>query len=371
MKGFISVVALAFATCVQSQSTSIASSCSSTIKSPATPSVAPGYVARLVANKLSTPRGITFDSQDNLLVVESGTGITALKISDDGGGCISSPSRKTVIDDTSLNHGITLSPDGSTLYASSPEAAYSWSYSAGSQKSTSSSKQTLVTNMTNSDHTTRTLLLSKSAPGLLVVTRGSTSNIDPLAESLATGHSQIKAFNLTNMTSSYDFNRDGMLLGWGLRNDVGIDEDPITGGIYSVENSVDEMTRNGVDIHQTNPAEELNFLGYLNGTTSSNQGRNFGYPECYTAWDVSTIPDFSGQVGEQFAIGKLNGSYNDAFCAESKKQAARIPFHPHMAPLDILFNDAGTAAWVTFHGSWDSEPPVGEYTSCNDRYYTN
>ncbi len=59
---------------------------------------------------------------------------------------------------------------------------------------------------------------------------------------------------------------------------------------------------------------------------------------CYTAWDVSTIPDFHGQVGQQFSIGS---SDNDTNCAESVVQAARLGFHPHMAPLDILFNDAG------------------------------
>jgi glucose/arabinose dehydrogenase len=116
------------------------------------------------------------------------------------------------------------------------------------------------------------------------------------------------------------------------------------------------MTRNGVDIHQTNPAEELNMLGYLNGKESPNQGRNFGYPGCYTAWDVSTIPDFNGQVGQQFSIGN---SRNDSKCTEAKVQAARLGFHPHMAPLDILFNDAGTEGWITFHGSWDSKPAVG------------
>ncbi len=356
MNALTSALVLALAAAVQGQS--VASSCSSTLQSKATPSVAPGYVARLVANKLESPRGIKFDDAGNLLVVESGVGVTALKIRDDGEGCFSSPSRKTVVSDQDLNHGIEMSEDGSTLYASSTEAAYSWDYSSDTQ-ATSGKPQTLVTNMTNSDHTTRTLLLSKAAPGMLIVTRGSTSNIDSLAENIATGHSQIKAFNMTNMTSAYDFQTDGLLLGWGLRNDVGIDEDPITGALYSVENSVDEMTRNGVDIHQSNPGEELNFLGYLNGTQSSNQGRNFGYPMCYSAWNTDTIPDFNGEVGEQFAIGRLGSNNSDAMCAASQVQDARLVFHPHMAPLDILFNEAGTAAWVTFHGSWDSQPAVG------------
>jgi glucose/arabinose dehydrogenase len=159
--------------------------------------------------------------------------------------------------------------------------------------------------MAGSDHTSRTLLLSKKAPGLIVINRGSNSNIDPEASSITTGHSQVKAFNLTNATGTpYDFNTNGLLLGWGLRNDVGIDEEPLYGGIYSVENSADQISRNDVDIHSNNPAEELNFLGYLNGTYSANQGRNFGYPECFTAWNTSAIPNFNGTVGQQFAIGK-------------------------------------------------------------------
>jgi glucose/arabinose dehydrogenase len=159
--------------------------------------------------------------------------------------------------------------------------------------------------MDGSDHTSRTLLLSKKAPGLMVINRGSNSNIDPEASSITTGHSQVKAFNLTNATDGpYDFNTDGLLLGWGLRNDVGMDEEPLHGGIYSVENSADQISRDGVDIHRDNPAEELNFLGYLNGTSSANQGRNFGYPECFTAWNTSAIPRFAGTVGQQFAIGE-------------------------------------------------------------------
>lgn len=207
--------------------------------------------------------------------------------------------------------------------------------------------------MSGTDHTTRTLLLSRKVPGTLIVTRGSTENIDPEAASVSSGHSEVKAFNLTNQTSTYNFDTDGLLLGWGLRNDVGVDEEPISGGIYTVENSVDQMNRSGQDIHLNNPGEELNFLGYLNGTSSPNEGKNFGYPECFAAWNVSEIPDQTGaglQVGEQFAIGTLNATNNDTLCAE--RVAPRLTFQAHMAPLDILFNNDGTAAWVTFHGSW-------------------
>ena len=115
--------------------------------------------------------------------------------------------------------------------------------------------------MTNSDHTTRTLLLSQKVPDLLLISRGSASNVDLEAEDISTGHSQLKAFNLMNVTKDgYDFSTEGLLLGWGLRNSVGVAEHPDTGGIYSVENSVDEIVREGEDVHTDNPGEEMVIL---------------------------------------------------------------------------------------------------------------
>lgn len=112
--------------------------------------------------------------------------------------------------------------------------------------------------MTTSDHTTRTLVLSQKVNGSLLISRGSTSNVDLLAATLSSGHSQIKAFDLNTVTDlGYDFNSEGKLLGWGLRNSVGVVEHPDTGGIYSVENSVDQIMREGKDVHQDNPGEEM------------------------------------------------------------------------------------------------------------------
>lgn len=206
--------------------------------------------------------------------------------------------------------------------------------------------------MYNKDHTTRTILLSQKADGLLLVSRGSKSNVDADAEVLSSGNSQIKAFNLSNITDEgYQFKADGLRLGWGLRNSVGVAEHPDTGGIYSVENSVDEMTRDGKDVHQDNPGEELNFHGYLNGTEYALQGSNYGYPNCFAAWMPDDLPENANlTVGSQFAIGDQNDTINDTFC--SKRTPPRLTFQAHMAPLDIEFNNSGSEAWVTFHGSW-------------------
>jgi glucose/arabinose dehydrogenase len=201
-------------------------------------------------------------------------------------------------------------------------------------------------------HTTRTLLLSQSVPDLLLVSRGSMGNIDLQTLDVTTGVSTIKAFNVSNITdSAYDHASSGLLLGWGLRNSVGVAEDPASGGIWSVENSVDNIPRGGETINENNPGEELNFHGYLNGTESEVQGGNYGYPSCFAAWNITDIPEFDGPVGTQFAIGEQNSTVNDTFC-QNDRIAPRITFAAHMAPLDIKFNTNGTAAWVTMHGSW-------------------
>ena len=108
---------------------------------------------------------------------------------------------------------MTLSIDGGTLFASDPTAAYSWAYNPIT--GTAVHQTTLVTGMNTNDHTTRTLLVSEKAENTLLISRGSTSNIDPLASNISTGYSQIKAFNLEQIpTNSYQFNTDGVRLGY-------------------------------------------------------------------------------------------------------------------------------------------------------------
>ena len=261
-----------------------------------------------------------------------------------------------------LNHGLALSTDGKTLYASSVSSVFSWSYNATSPSAGSTNK-TIITGMENGDHITRTLLMSQKQPGILVVSRGSNDNIDEGAGLLSSGRAQIKAFNVSNLTDtspSYDYSTSGRLLGWGLRNSVGIAEEPQTGGIFSVENSADQVTRNGVDIHEDDPGEEMNFHGYLNGSTDQ-QGGNHGYPNCFAVWNTN-IPDAGSlKVGDQFTMAP-NSTFNDTTCATTRIPP-RLTFQAHMAPLDIIFTPDGSQAFISFHGSWDRSTPVGHKVS--------
>lgn len=209
--------------------------------------------------------------------------------------------------------------------------------------------------MSNNDLVTRTLLMSRKQPGTLLVSRGSADADMAETTVLSNGLSQIRAFDLSGLeeeddgTRVYNFNADGRVLGWGLRNSVGVTEHPVTGGIYAVENSVDGVTRNGQDVHENNPGEELNFLGALDGT-EGNQPSNFGYPHCFAVWEVSEIPESDGlAVGKQFAIQE-NSTLTDETCA-SNFTAPRLTFPAHYAPIDIKFAEDGATAYISFRGS--------------------
>jgi len=92
---------------VQAQSTTAtpsASACASTIAPRyAEPSVASGWRAEVVANNLTTPRGILFDSEGALLVVEQGRGISRVGLNQESGSCVRSSGKpELIIDDESV-----------------------------------------------------------------------------------------------------------------------------------------------------------------------------------------------------------------------------------------------------------------------------
>lgn len=200
------------------QNAAIPSSCSGA-GSPVFSSVlASGWKATKVAGGLTNPRSIQFDSAGNMLVVQAGKGISYHAVGSDG--CITST--KMLVSLNSLNHGIALSPDGKTLYASSMTQAFSWPYDAAA--ASVGTRTTIITGMVNGgSHQTRTLAISASAPNLLVVSHGSNANIDTGASDPKTARAIIKVFDLSAIPSGgYNYPSSGWNAGYGLRNEVGI-----------------------------------------------------------------------------------------------------------------------------------------------------
>ena len=179
---------------------------------------AKGWKAVKVAGDLVQPRGLIFDTAGRLLIIQNGVGITAHTIGNDG--CLTSA--KTVIAQRNLNHGIVLSQDGKTLYASSATQVYAWEYDPITS-SVGNSSQIVISGMDNKGHVTRSLAFPPQHPNLLIVSHGSNDNFDYEAGNIKVGRSCIKAFDVTKTPmNGYDYPTGGRQLGYGLRNGVGL-----------------------------------------------------------------------------------------------------------------------------------------------------
>lgn len=314
-------------------------------------SVASGWRAVKIAGGLRTPRMVIVDPVGRLVVSEVGKGITQHTLSSNG--CITSS--KTIIAQTNLNHGVAITPDGKYLYASSSTTVWRWNYD--SNAGTATGPTVVVKSMSNAGHVTRTLVIPKNHPNLLVVSVGSDGNLDMPTQNMAAQRAVVKVFDMNSPPSGgFDFTSGGWQAGYGLRNEVGLVFDS-DNNLWGVENSADDLTRvaNGqtTDIHVDNPAEELNFLGDVSVPNT----KWYGYPICFTVWEPSVIPDKTFQVGEQFMI-QPNSSFNDATCAQ-RSTPPRLSFQAHSAPLDASFDNSNSNLFVSFHGSWNRPVPTG------------
>ncbi|KAF3925130.1 hypothetical protein ABW20_dc0100797 [Dactylellina cionopaga] len=331
--------------------TALAQTCTKLTNDLPAPVMAPGYISDISFEGLKFPRGIQWDTTGHLLVVDRGVGIYRFSVD----SCLQLQEQRLIINDTELNHGISMSPDGKMLFASTKDVAYAWSYDPDTGDV--SNKKPLVIGMANTEeggHITRTLLSPVSKPDWLVISVGSQENADLSTLKVTSGKSQIRAFNVSEaIDNPVVFHEGGFLLGWGLRNSVGMGEDNMA-QLWSVENSIDSITRNGQQIHENNPAEELNFHGSM---LEDFERGNYGYPNCFAVWAANEIPDQDGlETGDQFSMYE-NRTLNDTTCKDLY-QPPRISFHAHQAPLDIKFDGDGQA-WISFHGSWNRAEPIG------------
>ena len=140
----------------------------------------------------------------------------------------------------------------------------------------------------------------------------------------------------------------------GLRNGEGISFDS-AGRILATQHGRDQLGQNWPQLYTlkqnaNQPAEELVEL---------QQGRDFGWPECYyddVQKKLVLAPEYGGDGGKAVGV-----------CAQKKAPVAAFP--AHWAPNDMLIYEGGQfpsaykdGAFIAFHGSWNRAPePQGGY----------
>jgi glucose/arabinose dehydrogenase len=304
-----------------------------------------GFAAWEWSGDLGEPRGVTVDGKGTVLVVEQDEQRVLALWDEDGDGISSSGERAVIATAPGLNHGIAL--NGGYLYASSATTVYRWAYN--DTHVDLGEPEQVISAIPAGGHSTRTLLFDDT---YLYVSVGSASNVDP-----DSARARIHRFPIADLGTSRAFS-SGELFADGLRNEVGLALDDF-GQIWGVENGMDDLSDVdfGGDIHNTNPGEELNLF--------SEVGDFYGYPYC---WSEFLIPGDAGAgVGAQWWLEGSGDGVDDAWCKDPNNVVPpELVFPAHVAPLGIHFyygdnfpGDYVGDALVTFHGSWNAEPPAG------------
>ncbi|KLU85301.1 hypothetical protein MAPG_04329 [Magnaporthiopsis poae ATCC 64411] len=317
------------------------------------PKVGQGYRVNAIATGLRSPRHIVVDTAGNLLVAESGVGSVKRLVLTENNGNVCVKSSSSITPAQSTNHGIALSADGKTLFTSNLNNVYAFPYNA--ETGAVGTSKTIITGMSNGGtHPTRAIFASKASPDTILVARGANNNIDTTTQQQSTGRGIIKSFSISATSSSpAQYASQGQVLGWGLRNIVGMGEHPGDGGVWSVENSLDDTRLNGRDVHNENPAEKLNFHGMLNNTNNPRKGLNFGYPSCFPAWDTQLLGISGIKVGDLFMPDSVPRASD---CASRATGASQLRPGNAVCP-NIKRRES--LALVAFHGSWNRRPADG------------
>lgn len=183
-----------------------------------------------IGGGMQQPRALVFDTLGQLLILQAQYGISGHTF--DENGCINSTT--TISQNIRFNHGLSLSPDGTKLYASSQSNVWEWDYDPATM--TISNERTIVSGISTGIHSTRTVHVVPQQPNLIIVSVGSNSNFDMNA---GNARATVRVFDAeTAPANGWDYNTQGHQFGWGLRNSVALAFDP-NGDVWAAENSAD------------------------------------------------------------------------------------------------------------------------------------
>jgi glucose/arabinose dehydrogenase len=333
--------------------------------------VAPGLCARAVALGQGALRQITFASNGDLIGVR-GSGEVLRYRDEDADGRFLGAEITEVANTGGNGNNAHLDEAAGYVYAGSPDGVVRFEYSPDGPLGAA---EPIVTGQPSSG--THSLHTAHVFDGWLYVHSGSEDNaVAPALPDYDAERSVLKRFELAQFAGTpFDWS-EGEVFVTGLRNMVGYARNA-DGDLYGVVNGIDNLRYRGSDIHLNNPGEDLVRL---------RAGEAHGYPYCFTAQHVPEMPALgvagSAIEGEtstavnMIAAGTrlatevegMPNPHDDAWCLANSAPPSTF-LEAHSAPLDITFFEGDSSgalpsdwqggAFVTQHGSWNTEPSVG------------
>ena len=338
---------------------------------------------------------------ERIFVLERGTESIVHLFDSDGDGI--PDTKELVAYSKGLNHGLALF-DG-YIYASNSTTVFRWPlYDTSNSENNDNyyafplTNPEVVVNNMNEDgnggapqgHKTRTIAFDE-ASGAMYVSVGSNKNVD-----LNSYRSRIRwvpninnsdndnDLDIAEMTTTTNFPIDFQTMDVfadGLRNEVGLAVDQ-HGILWGVENSADNLERDnlGGDIHEDNPAEELNRFD-----PKLDVGKHYGYPYCWTEYNLPQPPGRGRGAVWAWPTFLDSDTLTDGEC-RSDFVPPVLAMQGHSAPLGITFfrwvppeerstNSCGGGigvdssssfpksmdgfAFIAYHGSWNRDVPTG------------
>jgi glucose/arabinose dehydrogenase len=326
--------------------------------------VAPGLCVRAVATQQGRLRQITFAPNGDLFGVTVEGEIRRYRDVDrDGSFDDDAPETVAWADTGGNGNNVHVDAAGGYLYAGTPEGVKRWSFDNSTipgisdADASSTGEDVLIDQPASGNHTFHTVHVFG---GWMYVQMGSAGNVsDPATPDYDTNRSVIKRFWLADFVASTPFAwTEGEVFAVGLRNTVGFTRHA-NGTLYGVVNGIDDLMYSGQDIHQTNPGDMIVRL---------QNGGQYGYPFCFSALHVESGGSMIA-AGTQLRseVSGFTNPHTNLWCSQNS-QVPETLVPAHSAPLDIVFLNQGTAslpeewtggAFVTLHGSWNTESPTG------------
>jgi hypothetical protein len=163
-----------------------------------------------------------------------------------------------------------------------------YDYDAATAKATN--PRTLVTGMqVSGGHPTRAILVSKYDQDKILVALGSAGNIDTATTAESSGRSMIKMFSISETSKqSVSYTTGGKIVGWGLRNIVGMGEDPAYGGIVSLDASCKLIPKTHQHANDANPDSGVSKTPWTTSTSAAATSTTKTRPRSSTTTAPST-----------------------------------------------------------------------------------